>query len=137
MLLVIDPHRGVPAYRQIVDQVRLLIASGQLLPGDELPSTRSLARQLGINPMTVSKAYGLLEADGLVQHRPGLPLAICALPAESLEAARLEQLRAALEPGVLAARQLGVSPAKALAAFRSLLAAASPGSPPPEESEDQ
>lgn len=64
MHLVIDPHHGVPAYRQLVDQIRLQVASGTLAPGAELPSTRALAQLLGINPMTVSKAYGLLETEG-------------------------------------------------------------------------
>ena len=65
MILVVDPHSGFPVYRQIVDQVRLQVSSGALAPGDELPSTRSLSTQLGVNPMTISKAYALLEGEGL------------------------------------------------------------------------
>lgn len=67
MLIVLDLHSGVPTYRQIVEQVRLQIASGRLGAGEALPSTRQLAQQLGINPMTVSKAYGLLEAEGALE----------------------------------------------------------------------
>jgi DNA-binding transcriptional MocR family regulator len=61
MLIVVDPHSGVPVYRQLMDQIRFHIASGLLKPGDELPSTRALSTELGVNPMTVSKAYSFLE----------------------------------------------------------------------------
>ncbi len=121
MRIVLDVHGGIPAYRQIVDQVRFLIASGHLAAGSPLPSTRVLAQSLGINPMTVSKAYGMLEADGLVEHRPGLPLTVRPQRAEALEAARDAELRALLEPVALAARQLGFSPAAAARVFREVL----------------
>lgn len=121
MLVLIDAHQGVPAYRQIIDQLRFQIASGRLPAGTELPSTRALAQQLGINPMTVSKAYGLLEEDGLLRHRPGLPLQVVAQSAETLRAEREDRLRCALQPAALAARQLGISNARALTLFRSLL----------------
>lgn len=122
MLIVLDLHSGVPTYRQIVEQVRLQIASGRLASGSELPSTRQLAQQLGINPMTVSKAYGLLEAEGAVEHRPGLPLMVRARSVAVREAARESELRSALEPAARAARQLGVSPTKAVQLFRQLMA---------------
>lgn len=121
MRIDLDLHAGVPTYRQIVDQVRFQIAAGTLAAGDELPSTRALAQTLGINPMTVSKAYGLLEADGLVEHRPGLPLAVRPQRPSTLEAAREAELRAALAPAARAARQLGVSPTAATRVFRELL----------------
>ena len=58
----LHPGSGIPIYRQLVDQVRRLIAGGQLPPGAELPSVRDLAVQYAVNPMTISKAYSLLEA---------------------------------------------------------------------------
>jgi GntR family transcriptional regulator len=122
MLIVLDVHSGVPTYRQIVEQVRLQIASGQLGAGVELPSTRQLAQQLGINPMTVSKAYGLLEQEGALEHRPGLPLTVRARSGAAQEAAREAELRSALEPAALAAKQLGVSTTKAVQLFRQILA---------------
>lgn len=122
MLILLDPNSGVPTYRQLVDQIRFQMASGRLAAGTELPSTRALSQELGINPMTVSKAYGLLEAEGLVRRRPGLPLEVLALGGAEAEAERDEQLRVLLEPAALAARQLGMRPAKAIAVFRQLLA---------------
>lgn len=67
---------GTPIYRQIVDQTRQLVASGQLPPGGHLPSVRAMAAELGINPMTVSKAYSLLERDGIVARQRGLGMVV-------------------------------------------------------------
>ena len=60
-MFVLKPQSGVPIYRQILDQVRRMVASGQLAPGAELPSVRELAIKHAVNPMTISKAYSLLE----------------------------------------------------------------------------
>ena len=62
---------GVPIYRQIVNQVKYLIASGRLVPGDELLPIRVLAEQLLINPNTVARAYRDLETAGLLTSRRG------------------------------------------------------------------
>jgi GntR family transcriptional regulator len=60
---------GVPTYLQIVQQVKHLVASGRLQPGEELPPIRVLAQQLLINPNTVARAYRELELAGLVTKR--------------------------------------------------------------------
>jgi len=62
---------GVPIYRQIVNQVKYLVASGLLQPGEELPPIRTLALQLKVTPNTIVKAYGDLEIAGVVQKRQG------------------------------------------------------------------
>ncbi len=62
---------GVPIYRQIVNQVKYLIASSRLHSDDELPAIRTLAQHLSITPNTVVKAYGLLQQEGLVYKRQG------------------------------------------------------------------
>jgi len=62
---------GLPVYRQIVNQVRYLIASGRLQPGQELPAIRTLAERLVINPNTVVHAYAELARDGVVVRRHG------------------------------------------------------------------
>jgi GntR family transcriptional regulator len=71
--------------------------------------------------MTVSKAYGLLEAEGIVEHRPGLPLAVRAQPPDVLAGAREAALRAQLEPAARAARQLGYAAEDAARLLRDLL----------------
>jgi GntR family transcriptional regulator len=62
---------GVPIYRQIVNQVKYLVASGLLRPGEELPPIRTLALQLKVTPNTIVKAYGELELSGVVHKRQG------------------------------------------------------------------
>lgn len=71
MLTRINPNSGLPTYLQIINQVKYLVASGRLRPGDELPPIRSLAEQLLINPNTVARAYRDLESAGLVVSRVG------------------------------------------------------------------
>ena len=60
---------GVPIYLQIANQVKYLVASGRLAPGEEMPPIRVLAERLVINPNTVARAYRELEAAGLVVKR--------------------------------------------------------------------
>lgn len=121
MLIVVDPNNGVPVYRQIMEQIRFQVLSGVLRPGDELPSTRVLSQELGLNPMTVSKSYGILEEEGVLDHRPGLPLVVSARHHDAEDRERLDQLEALLEPTIIAARQLGVNSTKAIGLFRSML----------------
>src|SRR5687767_5712792 len=118
MLLVIDHHNGVPAYRQIVEQIRLQIATGVLSADQELPSTRALSAELSLNPMTISKAYSLLEHDGVLERRRGQTLVVRARHADDLETTKLDQLRRALAGPATIARQLGISPAQAVKIFR-------------------
>jgi GntR family transcriptional regulator len=121
MLIVVDPHSGVPVYRQIMDQVKFHIASGLLAPGDELPSTRTLSTNLGVNPMTISKAYGYLERDGVVERRPGRPLVVRESGTGESRRQKLEQLGASLSPAVTVARQLGFGSEEALRVFEEML----------------
>ena len=67
----LDLKSGVPFHRQIVDQIRCGIASGRLLPGEQLPTVRDLAVQLQINPNTVRKAYSDLELLGTLDTQQG------------------------------------------------------------------
>jgi GntR family transcriptional regulator len=121
MLIIVDQNNGVPVYRQIVDQIRFHVATGIAREGDELPSTRALSQRLGVNPMTVSKAYSLLEEEGLLDRRPGVPLTVRKQPRHSAGHNRLEQLRAVLDPAVASARQLGISPRKAADLFHAMM----------------
>lgn len=121
MLIVVDPSSGVPVYRQVIDQIRFHVSTGLLQPGDELPSTRALSNQLGINPMTISKAYSFLERDGVVARRPGLPLVVRAVEEEEQASRRADQVREALAPAVRVIRQLGVTPAEATRALEAML----------------
>ncbi len=121
MLLVIDHHSGVPAYRQLMEQIRLQIASSLLRPGDELPSTRALSAELSLNPMTISKAYSFLERDGVLERRRGQTLTVRALHEDDVQTHKLDRLRHSLAGPASVARQLGISSAQATKIFRQIL----------------
>jgi GntR family transcriptional regulator len=67
----LDERSGVPYYRQVVDQVLLGTADGRLSPGDRLPTVRSLAVELAVNPNTIAKAYRELELLGVIDTQQG------------------------------------------------------------------
>jgi GntR family transcriptional regulator len=69
--ITINLADGVPIYRQIVNQVKYLVASGLIQPGEELPPIRTLALQLKVTPNTIVKAYGELETSGVIHKRRG------------------------------------------------------------------
>jgi len=115
-----------PIYRQLVEQVRRLVAGGQLAPGDELPSVREVASLLAVNPMTVSKAYSLLEAEGLLARRRGLGMVVAERPrAAAGKTDRAELLRPTLERAAREARELELDPDTVLSLFTHILKEAS------------
>jgi len=109
-----------PIYRQLVEQVRRLSASGQLRPGDEMPSVREIAQALALNPMTVSKAYSLLEMEGVLARRRGLGMVV-AESASTQPADRADLLRPTLERAAVEARQLELDPETVLSLFATIL----------------
>ncbi len=71
MGFILDNKSGVPFYRQIIEQIKFGIASGELGPGDRLPTVRQLAVELAINPNTVVRAYRELEIEGTLDTQQG------------------------------------------------------------------
>jgi GntR family transcriptional regulator len=67
----LDPKSGVPYYKQIILQVEMAIANGRLTMGNQLPTVRSLAVTLKINPNTVARAYTQMEIRGIVNTQQG------------------------------------------------------------------
>ena len=107
--LTILPGAAEPIYRQISSQLRRLIASGQLSPGEELPSVRDVAVQHAVNPMTVSRAYSQLEAEGLLTRLRGKGMVVAPgthslLPPEQ----RLARLQTQLAEVARQARELNL-----------------------------
>jgi len=109
-MFILNPQSGTPIYRQLLEQARRLIASGKLAPGTPLPSVRELAIEHAVNPMTISKAYAMLETEGLLERNRGKPMTVAARPKkETPLRERLRQLEDEAEALVLAARQLEVT----------------------------
>ena len=115
------PSSTEPIYRQIVEQVRRHVASGRSHPGEELPSVRALAETHAINPMTVSKAYSLLESEGLLERRRGVGMVVALRGRPTPPARRLALLEPALLEAARQVGQLGVGHDDALHLFEKCL----------------
>jgi len=121
-MFTLNPQSGIPIYRQLAEQVRRMVAGGQLKEGDELPSVRELALEHAVNPMTISKAYSLLEVEGLLVRQRGKPMQIAQQKKQQYShQARLQHLQPQLEQLVLAARQLEITDKQLLDSLRQLL----------------
>lgn len=106
-MFVLNPQSGTPIYRQLIEQITRLIAGGQLAAGTELPSVRELAELHAVNPMTISKAYAILESEGLLERQRGKPMRVAARRRNQAPLSqRLQKLEPAVAELVLAARQL-------------------------------
>lgn len=117
----IQPSSGVPIYRQLMDQIRLLISSGRLAPGDLVPSVRQMAEDLQVNLMTVSKAYAKLEADGILERDRGIGMRVKALQIKGSPSQRLEQVRPLAEQLAILSWQLKLGEEQVLALVQSAL----------------
>ena len=105
---------GVPIYLQIVQQVKHLVASGRVSPGDELPPIRVLAHQLLVNPNTVARAYMELEREGLVQKRHGSGTYVSDVGSPLARKERLKILSERIDALLAEARNLHVEPPELL-----------------------
>lgn len=109
MLLEIDHHSGVPIYRQVIEQVRRQIMAGQLSEGQRLDSVRELAGRLRVNPMTISKAYALLEVEGLAERRRGIGLFVARVRKSQKERTKARLLEEILKKAAVTAVQFEIS----------------------------
>lgn len=126
-LFVIQPAAAEPIYRQILGQLRRLIASSQLQPGDLLPSVREMAGFHAVNPMTVSRAWSLAEAEGLLVRQRGKGMTVAATPTASRgRKQRLALLEPQLEALVRQARELELPADAVLERLATLLGEDSP-----------
>ena len=121
LALYVSPTSGVPIYRQLMDQIRAQVVGGRLDTGEFLPSVRQLAEQLEINPMTVSKAYSLLEKEGVVELVRGQGMRVSSNGANANGKNRRAALAPLLEQVALTAKQLNLTPQQVLAQLRPLL----------------
>lgn len=111
-----------PIYRQLIEQVRRLAAAGALAPGDTLPSVREVAGALAVNPMTVSKAYNLLEMEGALERIRGQGMQVAQRsPGKNGRAEREALLRPSLERAAREARQLELDDQTILELFKQVL----------------
>ena len=112
----ISPGSATPIFKQVVDQVRLAVATGKLNEGDALPSVRALAERLLVNPNTVAKAYAELADDGTIVSQAGRGVFVGRRRQLYTKAERLRRLRPHLDSLVTEGLLLGYT-AEELVAF--------------------
>lgn len=108
MRVIINTFSMVPIYEQIVDQVKMLIRSGELKENDVLPSVRALSRELKISALTVKKAYDNLESEGFTVTVHGKGSYVAAVNPELLLEEQKKELEAALEQAIQKGRRCGI-----------------------------
>jgi len=107
MQLHIQFQDGVPIYLQVMQQIKYLVASGRLQPGDELPSIRALAEQLVVNPNTIARAYRELEVAGVVEKRRTAGTYIAETGSPLARKERMKQLKERVDQLLVEAFQMG------------------------------
>jgi len=119
MHIHISPKNGVPIYRQIVSQVKYLVASGRLRANDEIPPIRALAEQLLINPNTVARAYRELEQAGILITRQGAGTYVSSEGTPFAWAERIKILTEHVDSLLAESRQLDVPIEEVLALIKT------------------
>jgi GntR family transcriptional regulator len=108
-MLRIDPRDALPIWKQIEEGLRRLVGAGSLRPGRPVPSVRDLARELRVNPMTVSKAYQRLAEAGVLVVRRGEGTFVADGPPQLTRAERTRTMRDAASRYVSLAVTVGAS----------------------------
>lgn len=109
MHIIINTSLMVPIYEQIVDQIKKLIRNGELKENDNLPSVRTLSRELKISALTVKKAYDTLESEGFTITVHGKGTYVAATNTELLLEEQKKELEADLEQAIQKGRRCGIS----------------------------
>jgi len=117
MFDTIDPRSPTPLYEQIAARVRMAVASGEIAPGDALPSVRALARELRVNPATVVQAYRDLAADGFVELRHGHGTFVTEVPTHLRDSERIAQAARLVRRLLQEAARLGIGVEELARAF--------------------
>ena len=109
MKIIINTSLMVPIYEQIVDQIKMLIRNGELKENDNLPSVRTLFKELKISALTVKKAYDNLESEGFTVTVHGKGTYVAATNTELLLEEQKKELEADLEQAIQKGRRCGIS----------------------------
>lgn len=117
-MFTLDVQSRLPIYEQLKNNILRLAALGVLQPHEQLPSVRSVARQLGINPNTVQKAYAELEREGVLYSMPGKGSFLS--PAAVVESAQYRLACDEIAASIRSALRLGVSAEQILSLAASI-----------------
>jgi GntR family transcriptional regulator len=122
LYLHVDPAHGLPVYLQIVDQVRRAVAIGVLKPGEQLPTVKQIAKDLVVNPATVSRSLRELEHLGIIHSLQGRGAFVRADAAAGVAASGARDVvSVSMEATIREARSLGVDESDLRELFRRTL----------------
>lgn len=121
MFIVLGPNSNLPLYEQIVTEIKAKVLSGELKPGDPLPSIRQLASDLLISVITTKRAYQELEAGGFIETRPGKGTFVSAASHSTAIDRRLDELRGGLQEAIKTGIRIGLTPTEIRKLFEQIL----------------
>jgi GntR family transcriptional regulator len=121
--MIIDPKSTVPIYRQIVEQICLAIDAGIYRPGEALPSQRTLAVELRVNPNTIQRAFDELLRDGVIESQRGRGMFVLDRARSAPRGAAEKSCRLALTSAIDAALEEGLTPSRLRELFETALRA--------------
>jgi GntR family transcriptional regulator len=122
MNLKVDMHSRLPIYIQIVERVEHMIATGELAPGDQLPTVRQLAQDLHVNFNTIARAYVMLDNAGIISTQQGRGTFVRDRPDQRvLSQMRVEKLHVLVGHAVIEAFSLGYKPAEIRTTFDEMI----------------
>ena len=109
MFVVLSPAHPDPMYKQVTDQIKDAVASGDLKPNDRLPSVRELSEALNVSAITIKRAYQDLETDGFILTRAGMGSFVAPVERDALRERKLAQVREDLRRLVQSSAKFGIS----------------------------
>jgi GntR family transcriptional regulator len=109
---IISPSSGIPIYKQLYSQIERMVLNSYFTVGEQLPSVRQVASDLAVNPMTVSKAYGLLEERGYLTRLRGKGMVVAQRDNEVLQQEKLYLVNEMVKDLLSQAQDMGISKQK-------------------------
>jgi GntR family transcriptional regulator len=109
VFVVLSPTHPDPMYKQVTDQIKDAIASGDLKPNDRLPSVRELSEALNVSAITIKRAYQDLETEGFILTRAGMGSFVASVERDALRERKLAELQEELRRLVRSSAKFGIS----------------------------
>jgi len=109
VFVVLSPTHPDPMYKQVTDQIKDAIASGDLKPNDRLPSVRELSEALNVSAITIKRAYQDLETDGFILTRAGMGSFVAPVERDALRERKLAEVQQELRRLVQSSAKFGIS----------------------------
>jgi GntR family transcriptional regulator len=109
MFIVLSPHNPDPMYKQVTDQIKDAVASGDLKPDDRLPSIREISKELNVSQITIKRAYADLENEGFIYTRAGMGSFVADVNQQDLKQEKLEEIRKGLTKLIKSGEKFDIS----------------------------